>query len=27
MTWTIVEPLKTVAPGGVAVLYECNIRK
>lgn len=27
VTYTIVEPLKTVAPGGVTVLYQCNIRK
>lgn len=27
VVYTIVEPLKTVAPGGIVCLYDCNIRK
>jgi hypothetical protein len=26
VTYTIKEPLKTIAPGGTTVIYDCNIR-
>lgn len=27
VTYTLVEPLKTINPGGTTVLYDCNIRR